>query len=57
MKPRNGHACAPIMRKGGPHQASNSAKRAQQKRQLHKTVREYKATDGRLDHFWALVNA
>ncbi|WP_020410777.1 hypothetical protein [Hahella ganghwensis] len=39
VKKRNPHACNPIMRKGGVHQKSNSAKRAKDKRQLKEQAR------------------
>lgn len=38
---RNGHACHPIMRKGGVHEKANGAKRAAAKRQTKRTVREW----------------
>ena len=35
---RNFHACHPIMRKGGPHEKSKSAKRAKAKRETRQKV-------------------
>lgn len=52
MKARNRHACAPIMRKGGPHEASQGAKRAKAKQALNKTLKHIEATKGRLDDFY-----
>ena len=40
-KPRNFHACHPIMRKGGVHEKSKSAKRAAAKRETHRKVGEW----------------
>lgn len=53
MKPRNGHACAPILRKGGAHGPSGKAERTRDRAQLKKELRQIKATDGRLDALWA----
>ncbi len=39
VKKRNPHAWSPIMRKGGVHKKSNSAKRAKDKRQLKEQTR------------------
>ncbi len=39
-KKRNPHACNPIMRKGGVHQKSIGAKRAEEKRQWRNHSRE-----------------
>lgn len=41
IKPRNPFANAPIMRKGGVHERSRSAKRARQKRQLEIELTEW----------------
>lgn len=38
---RNGHACHPIMGKGGVHEKSNKAKRVAAKRQTDRKVREW----------------
>ncbi len=38
---RNGHACHPIMRKGGAHEKSKGAKRAAAKRQTASKAREW----------------
>lgn len=38
---RNGHAFHPIMRKGGVHEKSKSAKRATDKQQTNRNVREW----------------
>jgi len=38
---RNGHAFHPIMRKGGPHEKSKSAKRSADKQQTRKKTREW----------------
>jgi hypothetical protein len=37
---RNGHACHPIMRKGGVHQKTNKAKRKAEKLQTRHQARE-----------------
>ena len=42
-KTRNPHACAPIMRKGGVHQRSQSGVRARLNRQLEDAIVEYLA--------------
>ena len=55
MKPRNRHACAPILRKGGAHGPSQKAERTRDKVQLKSELRQIKATTGRLDSFWAMV--
>ena len=59
MKPRNIHAYAPIMRKGGVHEKSNSAKRGQARQALKAEIKSefknIKATNGRLDSFWDLM--
>ena len=55
MKPRNGHACAPILRKGGAHGSSQKAERTRDKVQLKSELRQIKATNGRLDSFWAML--
>ncbi len=39
-KRRNGHACHPIMRKGGVHEKSNKAKRSQLKHRLRRELSE-----------------
>ena len=39
-KPRNPVARSPLLRKGGPHEKSRSAKRAQQKRALERQLRD-----------------
>lgn len=64
MKPRNHHAHAPIMRKGGVHQRTNASERARDKRALRAELtqtddRQYsiKATKGRLDAVWAVTIA
>ncbi|NQD37675.1 hypothetical protein HPT27_11620 [Permianibacter sp. IMCC34836] len=57
MKPRNRHACAPILRKGGAHGASQKAERTRDRVQLKTELRQIKATDGRLDSFWRLLKA
>lgn len=40
-KPRNGHACHPIMRKGGVHEKSKGAKRAAAKRETRQKAGEW----------------
>ncbi len=45
FKPRNHHALNPLMRKGGVHEKSNSAKRTAAKRQLRKESREFSRDD------------
>ncbi|HVF65092.1 MAG TPA: hypothetical protein VNE58_13965 [Casimicrobiaceae bacterium] len=40
LKPRDPVARSPLMRKGGPHERSKSAKRQQAKRELARTVRD-----------------
>ena len=40
---RNIHACNPIMRKGGVHEKSNSAKRSKGKRSTEKQVRQWRS--------------
>ena len=37
---RNLHACHPIMRKGGVHEKSRGAKRAEAKREIRKKIKE-----------------
>lgn len=41
QKLRNGHACHPIMRKGGVHEKSHSSKRAADKRETRRKAREW----------------
>ena len=38
---RNGHACHPIMRKGGVHEKTNKAKRKAAKQQTYRKVNEW----------------
>lgn len=38
---RNGHACHPIMRKGGVHEKSRGSKRAADKRETRRKAREW----------------
>lgn len=38
---RNGHACHPIMRKGGVHEKSQGSKRQAQKRETRKAARAW----------------
>lgn len=38
---RNGHACHPIMRKGGVHEKTEKAKRKAAKHQLNRKVHEW----------------
>ncbi len=38
---RNGHACHPMMRKGGVHEKSRGAERTAAKRRTDKQVREW----------------
>ena len=38
LRPRNRHAIAPIMRKGGPHGKSTSAERAALRQELRREV-------------------
>jgi len=40
-KPRNFHACHPIMKKGGVHEKSKGAKRAAAKRETRKKASEW----------------
>ena len=40
-KPRNFHACHPIMGKGGVHEKSKSAKRAAAKRETRRKANEW----------------
>lgn len=40
-KPRNFHACHPIMGKGGVHEKSKSAKRAAAKRETRRKASEW----------------
>ena len=46
-KPRNLHACHPIMSKGGAHEKSKGAKRAAAKRDTQRKVGEWR---GRSPH-------
>jgi hypothetical protein len=39
-KPRNFHACHPIMKKGGVHEKTKGSKRAEAKRLTRQKVRE-----------------
>ena len=48
-KPRNHVATAAIMRKGGVHEKSRTAKRQQSKRQLRKLLDNVKAGSSGLD--------
>lgn len=41
QKPRNFHACHPIMKKGGAHEKSRGAKRAAARRDTRKKVSEW----------------
>ncbi len=41
QKNRNFHACHPIMRKGGVHEKSSSAKRAAAKRETRRKAKEW----------------
>jgi len=41
QKPRNFHACHPIMGKGGPHEKSKGAKRAAAKRDTRRKESEW----------------
>lgn len=40
-KLKNGHACHPIMRKGGVHEASKTGKRRQAKNELNSMVKAW----------------
>ncbi|TVZ40912.1 hypothetical protein P886_0246 [Alteromonadaceae bacterium 2753L.S.0a.02] len=40
-KPRNFHACHPIMKKGGVHEKSRSAKRAAAKQETRRKVSDW----------------
>ena len=41
QKRRNGHACHPIMKKGGVHEQSKSGKRAAAKRDTQRNLSEW----------------
>ncbi len=45
VKKRNLHACHPIMRKGGVHQKSKGARRAEEKRQWRNHSRDISRED------------
>lgn len=52
---RNLHACHPIMRKGGVHEKSKSAKRTKAKRELQRAIHSHKSDQGDLSYFFCFA--
>jgi hypothetical protein len=43
QKKRNGHACHPIMRKGGVHETPKSSERRKEKKETERLVGEWRS--------------